>query len=205
MTMKMKVNHKGHEFVNLGLPSGTLWATCNVGATSPEQAGLYFAWGETTGFTANQVKNGEHSFSELSYKSSHTASINAHLNIRQDAARSYMGGKWRIPTYDEFKELIDNCDGVWTENYNGTGVTGHIFISKINGNSVFFPASGICIDLSVKHVGSYVGYWSYICASQEYAWFMNLMESGADMALCCRRHGLLVRGIFKIYNSCSLS
>ena len=158
--MKMKVNHKGHEFVNLGLPSRTLWATCNVGATSPEQAGLYFTWGETTGYTAEQVKNGEHSFSELSYKSSHTASINANLNIKQDAARSYMGGKWRIPTYDEFQELIDNCDGVWTENYNGTGVTGYIFISKINGNSVFFPVAGICIDLSVKHVGSYVGYWS---------------------------------------------
>ena len=205
MTMKMKVNHKGHEFVNLGLPSRTLWATCNVGATSPEQAGLYFTWGETTGYTAEQVKNGEHSFSELSYKSSHTASINAHLNIRQDAARSYMGGKWRIPTYDEFQELIDNCDGVWTENYNGTGVTGYIFISKINGNSVFFPVAGICIDLSVKHVGSYVGYWSDFYASQEYAWFMNLMECGADIAICCRRHGLLVRGIFKIYNSCSLS
>ena len=205
MTMKMKVNHKGHEFVNLGLPSGTLWATCNVGATSPEQAGLYFAWGETTGYSAEQVKNGEHSFSELFYKSSHTASINANLNIRQDAARSYMGGKWRIPTYDEFQELIANCNGVWTENYNGTGVTGHIFISKINGNSVFFPASGICIDLSVKHVGSYVGYWSDRYSSQVYAWFMNLMESGADMAICCRRHGLFVRGIFKIYNSCSLS
>ena len=81
MTMKMKANHKGHEFVNLGLPSGTLWATCNVGATSPEQAGLYFAWGETTGYTADQGKNGERSFSELSYKSRHAASINANLNI----------------------------------------------------------------------------------------------------------------------------
>ena len=203
--MEEKNTHNGHEFVDLGLPSGLLWATCNVGATSPEQAGLYFAWGETVGFSADQVENGERSFSSSEYKLGPAASISADLTPEQDAARIYMGGKWRIPTYDEFQELIDNCDGVWTENYNGTGVTGHIFISKINGNSVFFPASGICIDLSVKHVGSYVGYWSYICASQEYAWFMNLMESGADMALCCRRHGLLVRGIFKIYNSCSLS
>ena len=150
-------NHNGYEFVDLGLPSRTLWATCNIGATSPEQTGKYFAWGETVGYTAEQVKNRERSFSELSYKSKHAASINANLNIGQDAARSYMGGKWRIPTYDEFQELIDNCDGVWTENYNGTGVTGHIFISKINGNSVFFPVAGICRDLSVNHIGSYGG------------------------------------------------
>ena len=53
-----KVNtHNGHEFVDLGLPSGTLWATCNVGATSPEQRGLYFAWGETEGYSADQVEN----------------------------------------------------------------------------------------------------------------------------------------------------
>ena len=54
-----KVNtHNGHEFVDLGLPSGTLWATCNVGATAPEQAGVYFAWGETSGYTAEQVTSG---------------------------------------------------------------------------------------------------------------------------------------------------
>lgn len=59
--------HNGHEFVDLGLPSGTLWATCNVGATSPEQRGLYFAFGETKGYSAEQVKKGERSFDSASY------------------------------------------------------------------------------------------------------------------------------------------
>ena len=68
MTMEEKNTHNGYEFVDLGLPSGTLWATCNVGATSPEQAGLYFAWGETVGFSADQVENGERSFSSSEYK-----------------------------------------------------------------------------------------------------------------------------------------
>ena len=62
-----KVNtHNGHKFVDLGLPSGTLWATCNVGATSPEQAGLYFAFGETKDFTAEQVESGERAFDDES-------------------------------------------------------------------------------------------------------------------------------------------
>ena len=67
--MEEKNTHNGYEFVALGLPSGLLWATCNVGATSPEQTGLYFAWGETVGYTAEQVENGERSFSSSEYSS----------------------------------------------------------------------------------------------------------------------------------------
>ena len=195
--MEMKANHKGHEFVNLGLPSGTLWATCNVGATSPEQAGLYFAWGETTGFTANQVKNGEHSFSELFYKSSHTASINANLNIRQDAARSYMGGKWRMPTRAEYRELLENCDGVWTENYNGTGVKGHILISKVNGKSVFLPTAGYCYGSSVYYVGSFGDVWSASWLSSARAWGLWFYSDNQYINYCHRFYGHPVRGVCK--------
>ena len=195
--MRMKANHKGHEFVNLGLPSGTLWATCNVGATSPEQAGLYFAWGETTGYTADQVKNGEHSFSDLSYKSRYVASINANLNIGQDAARSYMGGKWRIPTYDEFQELIDNCDGVWTENYNGTGVKGSIFTSRVNGNSGFFPAAGYCDGSSVISVGSYGYYWSASGGALSLAWYLRFGSGYQGLNGYYRYYGYPVRGVCK--------
>ena len=128
--------HNGHEFVDLGLPSGTLWATCNVGATSPEQAGLYFAWGETTGYTAEQVKNGERSFLWKDYVENITSSD---LTLEQDAAHVHMGGDWRMPTYDECQELIDNCNIVWTNNYNRTGFAGRVFTSKVNGNSLFLP------------------------------------------------------------------
>ena len=102
------------EFVDLGLPSGTLWATCNVGATSPEQAGLYFVWGETTGYTAEQVASGVRAFKSGSYKA---ASISADLTLEQDAAHVNLGGDWRMPTKDEWRELIDNCNVVWTDDY----------------------------------------------------------------------------------------
>ena len=134
--------HNGHEFVDLGLPSGLLWATCNVGATSPEQAGLYFAWGETVGYTADQVEDGERSFSSSEYSSGPAASISTDLTLEQDAAHIYMGGKWRMPTKAEFEELFSNTTQTWTLDYNGTAVVGHIFVSKSNGNSMFFPAAG---------------------------------------------------------------
>ena len=110
MYSQQEVNN---EFVDLGLPSGTLWATRNVGATSPEQAGLYFAWGETVGYTAEQVP-GVRKFDPASYKAS---GISDDLTLEHDAAHSYMGGDWRMPTYDECQELIDNCDASWMDDY----------------------------------------------------------------------------------------
>ena len=105
-----KVNtHNGHKFVDLGLPSGTLWATCNVGATSPEQAGLYFAFGETTGYTAEQVKSGERAFDDESYTA---YSVSDNLTLEQDAAHVHMCGKWRMPTKKDWWELLDNCNAV---------------------------------------------------------------------------------------------
>lgn len=151
----------GHEFVDLGLPSGLLWATCNVGATSPEQAGLYFAWGETVGYTAAQVKRGKRIFINKSYEAK---KIKEDLALEQDAAHVCMGGKWRIPTIEEFEELIDNCDVSWTTNYNGTGVNGRIFTGP-NGKSVFFPAAGHCHGSSVCVVGLCGDYWSASCNS----------------------------------------
>ena len=94
----------GHPFVDLGLPSGLLWATCNVGATSPEQAGLYFAWGETKGYTAEQIGALERSFYESSYNAGKTASISADLTLEQDAAHVCMGGDWRMPTKKEWDD-----------------------------------------------------------------------------------------------------
>ena len=153
-----KINtHNGHEFVDLGLPSGTLWATCNIGATSPELAGLYFAFGETTGYSAEQVKKGERSFDSASYTA---PSVSENLNLEQDAAHVNLGGNWRMPTKAECQELIDNTTQTWTNDYNGTGVAGKVFTSKVNGNSAFFPAAGYCLDSSMFQVGSYGYYWS---------------------------------------------
>ena len=186
--------HNGHEFVDLGLPSGTLWATCNVGATSPEQRGLYFAFGETKGYSAEQVKKGERSFDSASYTA---PSVSENLNLEQDAAHVNLGGNWRMPTHDECQELLDNCNVTWTNDYNGTGVAGCIFTSKVNGNSVFFPAAGYIWDSNVDDVGSYGLYCSASWKSSFFAWYLGF-DSGEQGVYCSSRCcGFTVRGCAK--------
>ena len=199
MTMRTNngVNtHNGHEFVDLGLPSGTLWATCNVGATSPEQAGLYFAFGETTGYSAEQVEKGIRRFNKTSYKAK---KITSDLTLEEDAAHVCMGGKWRMPTMAECQELIDNCDAMWTENYGGTGVKGSVFTSRVNGNSVFLPAAGVCSDSSVINVGS-VG---YVCSASwnsfSGTWYLYFNSGNFLVDYLCYYwyFGYSVRGVCK--------
>ena len=188
-----KVNtHNGHEYVDLGLPSGLLWATCNVGATSPEQSGLYFAFGETKGFTAEQVKNGIRKFDSASYIA---PSVSENLNLEQDAARANLGGNWRMPTQAECQELLDNCDVTWTNDYNGTGVKGCVFTSKVNGKSVFLPAAGYCDYSFVDGVGSYGGYWSASWRSPSYAWRLYFNSGYQYLRYSRRACGYSVRGV----------
>ena len=172
--------HNGYEYVDLGLPSGLKWATCNIGATSPEQAGLYFAWGETTGYTADQCTSGVRAFTEDEYNAGPAASISSNLSLAQDAAHVNLGGNWRMSTKAEFEELISNTDQTWTEDYNGTGVAGRVFTSKINGNSVFFPAAGYCIYSSVDYVGKRGRYWSASWNSPSDAWYLYF-DSGNQL------------------------
>ena len=180
------------EFVDLGLPSGLLWATCNVGASSPEQAGLYFAWGETTGYTAEQVTSRVRKFDKISYIAK---KIESDLALKQDAARVNLGGSWRMPTDSEFEELIDNCDAVCAANYNGTGVKGCVFTSKIKGNSVCFAAAGYCDDSFVYGVGSYGRYWSASWVSSTFA--RHLGFGSGELYLCDNfsYYGRPVRGV----------
>lgn len=185
--------------VDLGL--SVKWAAGNVGATSPEDYGLYFAWGETTGFTAEQVEKGVRKFDQDSYKAS---AISDNLTLEQDAARANLGGKWRMPTKAEFQELIDNCDVAWTDDYNGaevegrilfTGVKGRIFTSKINGNSVFFPAAGFCKDSGVNGVGSDGVYWSASDGAAGGTWFLFVNSYDQGMSYIYRYFGFSVRGV----------
>ena len=189
--------HNGYEYVDLELPSGLKWATCNVGASSPEQSGLYGAWGETTGYTAEQVTSGVRTFNQDEYNAGPAASISADLTLEQDAAHVNMSGNWRMPTKDECQELINNCNVVWTDNYNGTGVVGKVFTSKINGNSVFFPAAGRCEYSSVNLVGRFGFYWSTLYYSDSGAWIL-LFDSGSQkVGKGTRYYGFSVRGVFK--------
>ena len=112
-----------YKAIDLGLPSRTLWANCNVGATNEEEAGLYFQWGDTQGYTAEQVGNGEglKAFGWADYKfsidgsSSNLSKYNASdskkvLDPEDDAAHVNMGGNWRMPTLEEYEELFMNTD-----------------------------------------------------------------------------------------------
>ena len=185
--------YNGYEYVDLGL--SVKWATCNVGATSPEQAGLYFAWGETTGYTGEQVTSGVRAFSKDVYNSGPAASISTDLTLEQDAAHVNLGGNWRMPTKAEYQELLDNCNVVWTNDYNGTGIKGRTFTSKVNGQSVFFPAAGNCSISSVNGVGSRGYYWSASWNSSSNAWKLNFNSGSQNLNNNNRYYGYSVRGV----------
>ena len=152
--------------VDLGLPSGTLWATSNVGAVNPEDCGDYFAWGEvvpnkeyywweTTAWV--YVENGKIYLSKYNTKSTNGEIDNkTELDPEDDAAYVNMGPEWRMPSRDQIFELFDYCTWEWTQlnGMNGQMVTGP------NGNTVFFPASGIRLAYDLDYVGEEGFYWS---------------------------------------------
>lgn len=153
-----------YEFVDLGLPSGTKWATCNVGASKPEDFGLYFAWGETVGYTPEDVAAGKKAFNSDDYKfgtHDNLTKYNATDGLTQlelvDDAAYQSDNTCRMPTKSEIQELIDNTTNTW-ETLNG--VNGRRFTSKTNGNSIFVPAAGNWDNGSDDIVGFYGSLWS---------------------------------------------
>ena len=136
---------QGHEYVDLGL--SVKWATRNIGADNPEDYGHYFAWGETS-------PKEEYTKENCSTYGKDMDDISG--NAEYDAATANWGGDWRMPTYDEQRELLDRCTWTWaTENdVNGYKVTGP------NGNSIFLPAAGFRYGSSLDDSGSRGYYWS---------------------------------------------
>lgn len=160
-------SENGHDYVDLGLPSGLKWATCNVGASSPEEYGNYYAWGETSTksdynwtnykFRTSGDSNANVEFSKYNTHSGlGTVDNKIALDLSDDAARANWGGSWRMPTISEFQELIANCTYMWTTQ---NGVNGYKVTGK-NGRSLFFPAAGSRGGTSLDNAGSYGGYWS---------------------------------------------
>ena len=155
-------NTGNHEYVDLGL--SVKWATCNVGATKPEEYGDYFAWGETEpkstySWSTYKWCNGSYD-TQTKYctKSSYgTVDNKTQLELSDDAARANWGGSWRMPTRAEQDELRENCTWTWTTQ---NGVNGYKVTSKKNGNSIFFPAAGCRDGSSLSGAGSYGNYWS---------------------------------------------
>ena len=181
----MKEN--GFDYVDLGLPSGTMWATCNVGATKPEDPGILFQFGRVDGY---KYDDENHKFrtnvQNLEYSSSRCIPItttgkvykkNEILDLDDDAAHINMGGKWRMPTNNDLEELIDNTThDVVTVN----GVKGMIFTSIINSKQLFIPFAGFWYNGYFNTVGSYAYIWSSIV----HASIVNTAYS-----LCCNSSG----------------
>ena len=152
-----------HEYVDLGLPSGTLWATCNVGASKPEDFGSYFAWGETAPkevYTWETYKwcNGTNNTMTKYCTDSSFGTVDGKTELlpEDDAAYVNWGSSWRMPSQEQCIELSNYCTWTWT---TLNGVIGQL-ITGPNGNTMFLPAAGDRYQNKVGDLGSYGQYWS---------------------------------------------
>lgn len=152
----------GHPYVDLGV-DGLLWSTCNVGASTETEAGMFFQWGDTNGYTADQIGTGTgqkpfyEGFSDYKYATYDSMAddyvMNKYngtdnktsLDISDDGARVNMGGAWRMPTEAEYSSLLR----LTSEIIEKDGVTG-LQITGSNGNTMFIPAVGIAYDGSIE-------------------------------------------------------
>ncbi len=146
----------GHEYVDMGLPSGTLWATCNIGANKPEDYGHYFTWGnikEKNEYIGEQSVNIEKQIFNIS------------ANIKYDAASVKWGSSWRIPTLNNFAELLNTKNCIW-EYVNNDSICGYKVTSRKNNNTLFFPSAGCYAGYNKEHsMGFNINAW-YWCAER---------------------------------------
>jgi hypothetical protein len=181
-------------FVDLALPSGLLWCEHNVGASTPYEDGLYFSWGNIVGHTGNDGYDFGTS-NDGPYASTPGAALTGNIptNNTYDAARHNMGAPCRMPTVGEFQELNSNCDSEWTDE---DGVAGRRFTSRINGNSIFFPASGYRNGTGLYDHGSYGYSWSSSLSSSASGYLLSFGSGGVDPAYSDYRfYGFSVRAV----------
>ena len=180
--------------VDLALPSGVLWADKNIGASTPYEDGLYFSWGNITGHTGDDGYDFGTS-NDGPYASTDGAALTGNIptNTTYDAARHNMGAPWRMPTVGEFQELNANCDSEWTDE---DGVAGRRFTSRINGNSIFFPASGYRNGTGLDSRGTGGIYWSASLYSAAYGYGLSFSSGDVLPASNDRRfYGFSVRAV----------
>jgi len=256
--IEQKSPYDGHTYtyVDLGLPSGIKWATCNVGADNPWDFGGYFAWGETVPYGKSDVSNAHNHdytgntsyvktyFDMETYKYSTICNNvwcltkynsdkdygtvvdnKTTLDLEDDAAHVNMGGSWRMPTINEYDELIQYGCWVWTNNYNKTGVAGCIVYKAKNDLDkgaengfhkyligsyslsdvhVFFPAAGLFRGSILDFSNSSCFYWSSSVSNRSGSGFASYLEVyDSDMLNGVRKggfsysFGMSVRGVKK--------
>ena len=177
ISAKTSGTHNGHEYVDLGL--SVKWATCNVGATSPEEHGDYFAWGETQPKIKYSKDNYEYNYNPKT------------LPLIVDAAYVNWGGTWRMPTKLEMEELYDNCIWEWIVQ---NGVVGYKITSKKNGNSIFLPAVGRYSNTLIKNATEGF-YWTIKSPSNIEAYGLNFNSHIVNRNLYHRHYGQSVRPV----------
>ena len=198
-----------YEAVDLGLPSGTKWAAQNVGARKPSDAGLYFQWGDISGYSANQVGTGDgkkkfsSDWSDYKWNPSGDGETftkyttpGATLELEDDAAHANMGGDWHMPTFKQFKELTANTTISWT---TLNGVSGNTFTSKKDGTkSIFIPAAGNAWGGEIV-VSDYSYFWfpelSYRQVSGGQYFYFTPNSIGSYSDYIPRSRGYSIRGV----------
>ena len=181
--------NNGHAYVDLGLPSSLQWATCNVGARSPEDYGDYFAWGETE--TKDEYEDENCVMCGKDIKDITNQS-------KYDPARSRWGEGWRLPKITELEELAKECTWEWmTLNSTNGGVNGYL-VTGPNGNSIFFPAAGYRSGECFFDIGREGNYMSGISAGYPngYAYGMEFDNSKQELETIGRSYGISVRPVF---------
>ena len=179
--------HNGQDWVDLGLPSGLKWATCNVGASCPSDYGDYYAWGEISTKSSYDENNSTTSGKKIGDIAG---------NPTYDVARAKWRGSWRLPTNKEFQELLDNCTWEWTTQ---DGHKGHKVTSRKNGNSIFLPAAGWRWGTSSGGQGSCGDYWSATPyeSNTSYAHYLYPNEGNCSTDWRSRSLGHSVRPVFQ--------
>ena len=204
------MKHNGFEYVDLGLPSGTKWATCNVGADKETDYGFYFAFGETKGYScftdAKAFNWGDYKFSVNGYNAKFSKYNNTDgkkvLDLCDDAAYIHMGGKWHMPTIEQIRELKSNTISNWVTNYNGSGVGGMLFTSKSdNSKKLFLPGCGYLGNGISLHACRFGCFSSSSIFSFDDCYSTCLCFS-SDIVItikCHRSFGRTIRGVFNTF------
>ena len=198
------ISYNRFDHVDLDLPSKTLWATCNVGARKPSDSGLYFQWGDTIGYSKDQVGKdkqftwNDYKWNPSGYGRTYTKYTNpgAKLEPEDDAANFHMGGSWHIPSPAQIQELLDNTTNEWAIL---DGVNGRLFKSKKNlFKSIFIPAAGYARDGSVNDSGSFGFIWSSMLGdnSVSYGRGLGFFSGNVNLFSDCRDDGFPIRGIY---------
>ena len=194
----------GHEYVDLGLPSGTLWATCNLGASRPEDYGNYYAWGETKPQPSNT-----YSWSSYKYAKGNNFNLTKYcskseyghngfrdnlttLQGTDDPATANWGSAWRSPSYTQWDELLKNTTQKWTTQ---NGVKGLLFTSRKNGRVLFLPSSGTAGISDFASISFYLSRSIHNNRQDEALGFCMVNQYKCDLGSISRCYGCTVRPV----------